>query len=164
MKKKFNNREAYDALLRTAEAIRSFGPCEFNALYQYKAPFWTVAAEAVRNGYQAVVFPYNGTENPQNRFVYIVPSWWPTDDVDKWYGFHVIPNYIGFVHEPCVGTHHVIHLVETDSDKSYWKILPSNAPSLETVETVVGPRYETRELTLLLNTADSNWAARVFKR
>ena len=164
MKKKFDNREAYDALLRTAEAIRSFGPCEFNALYQYKAPFWTVAAEAVRNGYQAVVFPYNGTENPQNRFVYIVPAWWPTDDVDKWYGFHVIPNYIGFVHEPCVGTHHVIHLVETDSDKSYWKILPSNAPSLETVETVVGPRYETRELTLLLNTADSNWAASVFKR
>lgn len=161
---KFNNREAYEALLRTAEAIRSFGPCEFNALYQYKAPFWTVAAEAVRNGYQAVVFPYNGTENPQNRFVYIVPSWWPTDDVDKWYGFHVIPNYIGFVHEPCVGTHHVIHLVETDSDKSYWKILPSNAPSLETVGTAVGTRYETRELTLLLNTADDGWAASVFKR
>ena len=51
---KFNNREAYDALLRTAEAIRSFGTCEFNGLYKYKAPFWTVAAEAVRNGYQAV--------------------------------------------------------------------------------------------------------------
>lgn len=161
---KFNNREAYDALLRTADAIRSFGPCEFNALYQYKAPFWTVAAEAVRNGYQAVVFPYNGTENPQNRFVYIVPSWWPTDDVDKWFGFHVIPNYIGFVHEPCVGTHHVIHLVETDSDKSYWKILPSNSPSLETVGSAVGARYETRELTFLLNTADSNWSASVFKR
>ena len=161
---KFNNREAYDALLRTAEAIRSFGPCEFNAMHLYKAPFWTVAAEAVRNGYQAVVFPYNGTENPQNRFVYIVPSWWPTDDVDKWYGFHVIPNYIGWVHEPCVGTHHVIHLVETDSDKSYWKILPAGTPSLETVETAVGPRYETRELTFLLNTADTNWVANLFKR
>lgn len=161
---KFNNREAYDALLRTAEAIRSFGPCEFNAMHLYKAPFWTVAAEAVRNGYQAVVFPYNGTENPQNRFVYIVPSWWPTDDVDKWYGFHVIPNYIGWVHEPCVGTHHVIHLVETDSDKSYWKILPAGTPSLEKVASAVGSRYETRELTLLLNTADSNWAADLFKR
>lgn len=161
---KFDNHEAYEALLRTAEAIRSFGPCEFNALYKYKAPFWTVAAEAVRNGYQAVVFPYNGVENSQNRFVYIVPAWWPTDDVDKWFGFHVIPNYIGFVHEPCGGTHHVIHLVETDSDKSYWKILPSNAPSLETVEAAVGPRYETRELTLLLNTADTNWAASLFKR
>ena len=161
---KFNNREAYDALLRTAEAIRSFGPCEFNAMHLYKAPFWTVAAEAVRNGYQAVVFPYNGTENPQNRFVYIVPSWWPTDDVDKWYGFHVIPNYIGWVHEDCVGTHHVIHLVETDSNDSYWKILPAGSPTLETVETAVGPRYETRELTLLLNTADSSWAANLFKR
>ena len=161
---KFNNREAYDALLRTAEAIRSFGPCEFNAMHLYKAPFWTVAAEAVRNGYQAVVFPYNGTENPQNRFVYIVPSWWPTDDVDKWYGFHVIPNYIGWVHEPCVGTHHVIHLVETDSDKSYWKILPAGTPSLEKVASAVGSRYETRELTLLLNTADSSWAANLFKR
>ena len=161
---KFNNREAYDALLRTAEAIRSFGTCEFNAMYANKAPFWTVAAEAVRNGYQAVVFPYNGVENSQNRFVYIVPSWWPTDDVDKWFGFHVIPNYIGWVHDPCVGTHHVIHLVETDSNDSYWKIFRSNAPSLETVETAVGPRYETRELTLLLNTADSNWAANLFKR
>ena len=161
---KFNNREAYEALLRTAEAIRSFGPCEFNAMYAYKAPFWTVAAEAVRNGYQAVVFPYNGVENSQHRFVYIVPSWWPTDDVDKWYGFHVIPNYIGWVHEPCVGTHHVIHLVETDSDKSYWKILPAGSPSLEMVASAVGARYETRELTLLLNTADSDWAANLFKR
>lgn len=161
---KFNNREAYEALLRSAEAIRDFGPCEFNALYEFKAPFWTVVAEAVRNGYQAVVFPYNGTENPQNRFVYIVPSWWPTDDVDKWYGFHVIPNYIGFVHEPCVGTHHVIHLVETDSNKSYWKILPAGSPSLETVGAAVGARYETRELTFLLNTADDGWAASVFKR
>ncbi len=161
---KFNNREAYDALLRTAKAIRSFGPCEFDAMHLYKAPFWTVAAEAVRNGYQAVVFPYNGTENPQNRFVYIVPSWWPTDDVDKWYGFHVVPNYIGWVHEPRVGTHHVIHLVETDGDKSYWKILPSNSPSPETVEAAVGPRYETRELTLLPNTADDGWAANLFKR
>ena len=162
---KFNNREAYDALLRTAEAIRSFGPCEFNAMYAAKAPFWTVAAEAVRNGYQAVVFPHSGIEkSPQNQFVYIVPAWWPTDDVDKWYGFHVIPNYIGWVHEDCVGTHHVIHLVETDSNDSYWKILPAGSPTLETVETAVGPRYETRELTLLLNTADSSWAANLFKR
>lgn len=163
MEKKFDNREAYAALLRSAEAIRSFGPCEFNALYKYKAPFWTVVAEAVRNGYQAVVFPCPD-KNSHHRFVYIVPSWWPTDDVDKWFGFHVIPNYIGWVDEAFVGTHHVIHLVETDSDKSYWKILRSNAPSLKTVEAAVGPRYETRELTLLQNTADDNWAASVFKR
>ena len=161
---KFNNREAYDALLRTAAAIRSFGTCEFNSFYQHQAPFWTVAAEAVRNGYQTVVFPYSGIEKPQNRFVYIVPSWWTTDDVDKWYGFHVIPNYIGWVHEDCVGTHHVIHMVETDSNESYWKILPAGSPLLETVETAVGPRYETRELTLLLNTADTGWAANLFKR
>ena len=161
---KFNNHAAYAALLRSAEAIRNFGPCEFNAMYANKAPFWTVVAEAVRNGYQAVVFPYNGVENSQNRFVYIVPSWWPTDDVDKWFGFHVIPNYIGWVHEPCVGTHHVIHLAETDSNDSYWKILPSANPSLETVEPAVGKHYETRELTLLLNTADDNWVANLFKR
>lgn len=160
---KFNNHAAYDALLRSAEAIRSFGPCEFNALHLYKAPFWTVAAEAVRNGYQAVVFPCYD-KNSKHRFVYIVPAWWPTDDVDKWFGFHVIPNYIGWVDEAFVGTHHVIHLVETDSNESYWKILRSNSPSLETVEAAVGPRYETRELTLLLNTADSSWAANLFKR
>lgn len=68
------------------------------------------------------------------------------------------------MHEAFVGTHHVIHLVETDSNDSYWKILPSNAPSLKTVEAAIGPRYETRELTLLLNTADDNWAASLFKR
>ena len=163
MEKKFDNREAYDALLRTAEAIRDFGPCEFNGLYKYTAPFWTVAAEAVRNGYQAVVFPCSD-KDAKNHFVYIVPSWWPTDDVDKWYGFHVIPNYIGWVHEAFAGTHHVIHLVETDSDKSYWKILPSNSPSLETVAAAVGARYETREMTFLLNTADTGWAADLFKR
>ena len=163
MEKKFDNHAAYDALLRSAEAIRSFGPCEFNAMYAAKAPFWTVVAEAVRNGYQAVVFPCYD-KNSKHRFVYIVPAWWPTDDVDKWFGFHVIPNYIGFVNEAFVGTHHVIHLVETDSDKSYWKILPAGSPSLKTVEAAVGPRYETRELTLLQNTADSSWAANLFKR
>ena len=157
---KFNNREAYDALLRDGRgdsrlwAVRVQRPLQVQG-----AVSGTVAAEAVRNGYQ-------GRRVPVSRQEFAAP----VSSTSSRPGGRPMMSTSGSGSTSSRTTSALCTRPSPGRITSSTSLRPTATSRtgrscfqfsvVGTVAAAVGARYETRELTLLLNTADSSWGRR----